>query len=774
MNKRRENIWLLIAVLFAFCIALVTLTSVVTNPSVVLLELGGDGIKNYYTYLYHSLYGNGFWFDGMNYPVGEHIVYADGQSFLSVPLGFLRRFITVDIALITGIMNWAMTAGFILAIVYNYKLLVYFKVPRVMAMAFAALIVLISPQLLRIFGHYGLSYLCIIPMIFYWSVKYHGTNHLRYPLYIFLTGSIMAFAHPYFAGMVLVWVAFYACGYLLLVRQPFKTKLRHLLPMIISVVCVLVVVKSVMTLTDPITDRPAYPYGTLSACTTGLDIFTSSYSTFWNRLKREHIVTPAEAGEGLVYIGLVPLLVIFISVIIVLVKKSKRNTGTTSVFELSGFSPIWLFIAFASLLLGMGVPFVWHVEWLLDYLSVLRQFRSLGRFSLMFYYIITIFSIVLLFHWYVLLLEKNKKAVAYMLVFSCIVVWAYESKGFVKHSREKVSWGIYNFRAFHAWDEPKDWKDFLNEHNYKANDFQACMLLPYLHVGTEKIWIHGENSWLFSMAAKACIQLKIPIVNVLMSRSSWSQAFSQVKTVAGPFADKPWLKSFRQDMPLLLLFAQDKHPDPDTKYLMDASQYLGNYSQCNVYAFYPARIIKNDRKYGDSAMAVSAQMTSTDTCIGCSGDYYINHFETGNAPENLFGKGAEKAIDTKEKIILNIPFKPAGDTVQYEFSVWTLVNGTDYSSPDFLLEFYDSSGIGLGYQKLTAKESVDNKGMWLRASVYFKVPSNCRKITCKLYNDPMPAYFALDEMQIRPAHAITVSKIGEGNVLVNNHLYINK
>ena len=25
-------------------------------------------------------------------------------------------------------------------------------------------------------GHYGLSYVCIIPMLFYWSIKYYRTN----------------------------------------------------------------------------------------------------------------------------------------------------------------------------------------------------------------------------------------------------------------------------------------------------------------------------------------------------------------------------------------------------------------------------------------------------------------------------------------------------------------------------------------------------------------------------------------------------------------------
>ncbi len=49
-----------------------------------LISAGGDGMKNYFTYLYHIKYDSTFWvFEGMNYPFGENIVFTDNQPLLS-------------------------------------------------------------------------------------------------------------------------------------------------------------------------------------------------------------------------------------------------------------------------------------------------------------------------------------------------------------------------------------------------------------------------------------------------------------------------------------------------------------------------------------------------------------------------------------------------------------------------------------------------------------------------------------------------------------------
>src|SRR5665213_2671334 len=155
MDKLRSNSWLLVTVLFAVCLTVFTLSHLVTQPWHVIPELGGDGAKNIFTYLYHSMYGKGYWFDGMNYPYGEHIVYTDGQPVLSVLLTCFKG-VTAGEALTV---LWLLIGlSYVLAILYLYKILSHFRVAPLAAMLFAGLIGIFTPQIVRLQGHYALSY----------------------------------------------------------------------------------------------------------------------------------------------------------------------------------------------------------------------------------------------------------------------------------------------------------------------------------------------------------------------------------------------------------------------------------------------------------------------------------------------------------------------------------------------------------------------------------------------------------------------------------------
>jgi hypothetical protein len=48
-----------------------------------LFSAAGDGMKNYFTFLYHVKHDSTYWkFEGMNYPFGENIVFTDNQPIM--------------------------------------------------------------------------------------------------------------------------------------------------------------------------------------------------------------------------------------------------------------------------------------------------------------------------------------------------------------------------------------------------------------------------------------------------------------------------------------------------------------------------------------------------------------------------------------------------------------------------------------------------------------------------------------------------------------------
>ena len=60
------------------------------SPNSHFLKSSGDGFKNYFTPWYHITYDEGYtWFEGMNYPWGEHIVFTDAQPAIVNTLKFV-------------------------------------------------------------------------------------------------------------------------------------------------------------------------------------------------------------------------------------------------------------------------------------------------------------------------------------------------------------------------------------------------------------------------------------------------------------------------------------------------------------------------------------------------------------------------------------------------------------------------------------------------------------------------------------------------------------
>jgi hypothetical protein len=762
VNTISRNGWLMIAILVAIAATFFIWHSVASHPDLVILGTGGDATKNYYTYLYQSLYGKGLWFKGMNYPYGEHIAYIDGQPMLSVPLSYLRQYMAIDRGIVLAVMHLAILLAYALGIVYIYKTLVHYKVSASIAIVFSIFIQLLSPQVFRMFAHYGLSYACIIPMLLYWSVKLYETGRVRYAAYVFLLGSIMSFFHPYLAAIVLVWGVFYAISILIVGR---KQKLRQAVPMLIAVLSMALLVKGVMYLTDPVTDRPAYPSGILSYGTTGQDIFTSPYSPVWQLLvdKDDHKIVSA-GGEGHAYMGLAAILLVIVGITSLFMHRRQS-------IKTEGFPPVFLLLALFALLLSMGVPFVWGMEWLLDYFSAFRQFRTLGRFSWIWYYILAVYAVIILYGYYSRYKAQNKKVAAYSVLISAILLWGVEANGHRQFIAERCdpTWDNYAFLFSHS--EP-DWNRKLQGYGYKSSDFQAILSLPYYHLGSDKLWqYYDEVAWLQVLTCKASLQLALPYANAFMARSSWSQTFAQVKIQGGPYVEKALLQT-KDERPLLVFTrVTDSIFNPDQKYVLDACEYIGEKEDdMKAFKLYPSILRKKDSMYRALAKASVKSCSIGDTAFNIpeNGFWYINHFDTSDVAAGLWGKGMLSYKAQHYRVVADVQLPVADTGMLYEFSTWVLLDSVDYRSPYFELECYGATGEPIKY-RIPVHQAQDTKGMWVRAAKYVMIPAGCNRIRCVLFNDPENSYLAADELMLRQVDALVISKDKDGKAMVNNH-----
>ncbi len=769
MNQLHRNVWLILAIIFAAGVTILTLSHFVTQPWHILPDIGGDGAKNNFTYLYHSMYGSSshhrYWFEGMNYPYGEHIVFTDGQPLLSVLLTCFKDVTSGEALTICWL---TMGLSYLLAIVFVYRILTHFKVAPLAAMIFSGLVVACSPQLFCLNGHYALGYVNIVPMLFYWTILYHERPRLKYCLYVFMTGIIMAFLHPYYLAVILVWNVSYAGGYLILEKGKILNKIKRVWPLVASAVCIFLIVAIVMKVTDPIKDRPVSPYFEPGMYTKLSHIFSSDYSPLWKEAIAMGLIHKAsKGGEGFTYLGVVSIITLFASFTFFIINKIKKRKA--HIVSDSGFSGIWLFISFAVLLLSMGIPFIWNMEWLMDYFSVLKQFRTLGRFIWIFYNVIAIYSVVVLYSWYVGFVKTHKPVWGHALLLLCMCVWGYEASGCVGYSRQLSDNGIYNYDFTFSKNRPT-WESFLQEKKTDKNNFQGILTLPFFHVGTEKIWV-GDPGWMITLAGAASMQLHLPIVDVMLSRSSWSVAQKQVKIAGGPFTEKAILHDIKTNKPFLLLDIGTNPLYTDEQYLLAASDYLGEKDGLKVYALYPARLAANDKKMADSVNSILPYMKASDTCIGDKGSLYLDHYDAGTGNGHLFGAGAARPINKADSVITTLPVTAVNDSALYELSCWFLLGDQDPRSPYITLQQLDKTGKTISSCDALTKHSTDSYGMWFRASCYFYVVPGCTAIRCLLVNDPNPSYKAMDELLLRPAKSMVISKSGNGDVMVNNHRF---
>jgi hypothetical protein len=209
---------------------------------------------------------------------------------------------------------------------------------------------------------------------------------------------------------------------------------------------------------------------------------------------------------------------------------------------------------------------------------------------------------------------------------------------------------------------------------------------------------------------------------------------------------------------------------PDDSYLLQASEYIGEFSQCSIYACYPSRILANDKRHRDSVTAILPFVTSGDTCVGCVLPFVAIHFDSIPAANNLNGGGAVAAISGNDSMVAILPLAVA-ERQLYEFSAWFLLHREDCRSPEVRLDMVDSAGAVINTEIANCKESTDSKGLWFRASKYLYIPAGCREVRCTILNSPNPTYTAMDELLLRPALSVIISKAADAGIMVNGHLF---
>ena len=746
-------------------------TELLLYPNRSIINLGGDAVKNYFTYLYYISHDQGYHFSGMHYPYGEHIVFTDNMPLISGSIKWLGHFFPGILPYALGTMHTLLLLSIVFAVQYVYKILKHFGAGTIWAMLSALLIIFFSPQLFRIQAHYGMGFVFYIPFTIYQLIRYEQKAQLQYVLALLCGTVAIAFVHLYNLAIIAVLIGFYAIAWVIVHRKDkLSKKIKYLSPLLLAVVLSFSVVSVYLRLTDTVTDRPNYPYGVLSAEVHIKDLMvapTPLGHIFQFALGRSSSLMETEGRSYTGVITMIAIAVLFFRA----ARATYRKEQITSAQPISGFG-IWLWVALFHLIFAMGFPLVYARDFFAEHSAVLRQFRTIGRFIWPFYYLVMIYASLFVYYISRQYIQRKKNLIAYAILSITVMIWSLQLSGYYRLNRLTMQSSPWNYEWLY-FNNGDDWTKWLRNKGYEPRAFQATVLLPYFHVGSEKLWIQDVNeSYNLSRLSGLSLQTGLPIMNVMMSRTSWSQTFASVHLFDGPMTSKSLPEGFN-NKPILLLV--DKTIPLKTKEAewLEYAQFIGDRdSTLAVYSMQLQDLQAGNLRRLDSAKALVAQTASTEGLLGDTAFYYTNHFDHTGFKKGFAGAGGFKPTITDALVTIDTInlTSPRRDSI-YNLSVWVKCNMTNFRTPYFMLYFYDATDQLLHTTSMHVKYSTNVLGDWFMADTDLTLRPEYRKLIVTIAGDHhKDYYYSLDELLLAPAQGIHYYKAPQGKLLLNNRL----
>lgn len=507
------------------------------RPDRYLFGHGGDGLKNYYTTVYHAASDSSVvWFRGMNHPDGDHVLFTDDQPALAELLRVLVRHGALAPSTIPGVMNWLMISSMVLGAGILWLVFAECAGPENANSGILIAAVFVgglAPQYARLAGHYALTYAWVIPAALLLWLRLQRQPRTRRYVWLALYLTSVTFIHLYYGAILFLLLTSLA------VASAWQQ--RHRIGQAIATVCVaampLLMMRVILALTDPVRDRPESPIGFLGYRAHWESLFLPLGHFPITILSRVILIRPWDI-ESAVYVGL-PATVFCAVVVWQGVRALVRGAHPGIWNGLGSIERSMAFAAIVSALFSLGVPFIFGLDWLLPYLGPVRQFRSLGRFAWSFYYLANILA----FAW--LLSRCRAGTLRARWAAAALLVLAWQVYDYRAGTRARLA----NVSELRADGAPARLARSLH---LAAAEYQAIWPVPYFHVGSERLSREPTCDVLVSSLQLSWVS-GIPTNGVAMSRTSYSQTVAKIAVHEDTTALAAFRASLRDRRPFLVV-----------------------------------------------------------------------------------------------------------------------------------------------------------------------------------------------------------------------------
>ncbi len=612
------------------------------NSRILISNEGGDGLKAYYCYLYHIDHDSSFLsFEGMNYPYGESIFYTDNQPLLSEIMRISCKVFPDLSNYAIGVWNALILLSIALGALSIFLVLAELGLPAVMSIVAGIGISFLSPQIGRLGAHYSLTYIFVIPLIFYLLLKFSKKQSLLYSIgmgCLVLWGGL---THMYFVAMLAMVILLFWIFFMTTKPKVFTKWKTLLINVLIQLILPIIIIQLLAYLSSDVIDRGKAPYGFLVYLAHPFSVFfpiNRIYGAFFaDIIERKGI-----DWEGISYIGLIGGIAFLLFIVKNISQLIRAKFKTAFLYDNNYFLTFMFWGSFLTLLYSFGVPFIFGLENLVDYLGPIKQIRSIGRFAWIFYYAINILAVYTLWDFYK---RKNRKLFPVILIVLSLSVLILEAHLNFEPKKRNFCKEYPRFTEYR--------KNIIRNpllENIDPSEYQSILPLPYFHIGSENIWKRPACK-IKEESFEISLQTGLPLHAVMMGRTSLSQTYKSMVLIWEPSRVPAILEDIPSDKPILVLSANCNQLSRGEKLIIENSGPIGQNKDFRLNSITPAKLknmarehiqsiykSKNPKAYFDGERYIMP-----DTC----GDYIYQNYSKLNDSPGFVSKGTKMLPMTK-------------------------------------------------------------------------------------------------------------------------------
>ncbi len=710
---------MLILLIVGVIISLLLFDPVIKNPNDYLFSNKGDAAKSYYNFSYYLRYDQGIRHDGINYPYGDHLQYINSHPLYVNILLLVDKYI-VDISDYgVGILNLSMIFSLVIALPFIFLILRKYGLSAWYSVFISIFIIYLSPQFYRIGGHFEMVYAYFLPMFWYLLMLFReGKKRWLYGSLLVIAGLIGGFISAYYVAFYAIFILGVLIIDILANFKAFRVKKTEWIALFILAVLPLIIVRGLVTVTDWVDDRPDNPWGFF--------VFHANWSSIFLPRGSNLPYILGYPGyfnynwEGRAFVGVIPtLLVITIILGLVFSLITWSSKGIKKFFGNKELN-IYLFASVLILLFSMAIPFKYPAfEFLLELIPPIKQFRALGRFSWIFYYVIAVFTARFIWLHYRRLKVQKKPQIAFILIIMVFLTWSIDAGINIKDSTKKL---LYSNDILQSSSE--EFHELFDKNQVNPEDYQAILFLPFESTcGDKLLFDRGLNP--FKQAMKYSYHTGIPLIQSFSPRLSFTHALSSIQLLGSPALEKVRLKDMNRKP--ILVMATDESKTRQEEYIISLSTFLFKDGKNSFWKLLPETLEKEHEKWQSDVRIKIESLAQLNSLRADTAENYIivkGFDDFQDADHKLSGDGAFFRETANEPLLSSDELAqiPEGN---YEVSFWLYIEHRSDINPEIIFyQFNKKSGKQLKREKWNYRTKHDTYGKWVRVSEYITLSSD--------------------------------------------------